>query len=100
MFVIVARRKFVALIVVGIHRYVYSIGRKDILRYLASISKPHCKNMNNFRGIMEIRLPQSKNRLRGTSRKRVCQVIHVFPKIFANISCGVDIRKQGVKGII
>jgi hypothetical protein len=72
LFFIVARRKAIELPVVGIPRYVPSMGRKAILRHLARRSKPHATSLNVFRGRMERRLPQYNNKLRGTWRKREC----------------------------
>lgn len=64
--VIIATRNAIELLVVGTHKYVSFLGRKVILRHIVGRSKPRAKNRFFLRGGMERKLPQTKNKLRGT----------------------------------
>ena len=86
LFVIGIIRNSTNLIVIVIMRHIHSVGRKVILRHISRRSKPHATSHNVFRGIMERILPQHNEKLKGTWRKRECQVVNAVPRIFVTIA--------------
>jgi hypothetical protein len=84
--VIVIIRKATNLIIIFIMGHVHYVGRKVILRHISRRIKPHATSHNVFRVMMERILPQCNEKIKGTWRKRECQVVNAVPRIFVTIA--------------